>query len=164
MTILIPGRFQPFHAGHAWLLEQAFASGEPVILALCAAEDHGTPDNPWTAPERIAMIQGAIHAGSTGGAARTVIVLIRDIHDPRNWVAHVDRHVPTYDEVWSGNPETLALFEEAGHRTRCFKLQGEGWSGTAIRQGLAAGTAPGELPLPSVVADWLGDHGGWPLA
>ena len=51
------GRFQPFHNGHAYLVEQGLARFEKVTIAVGSAQDEWTVDNPFSFAERRDMIQ-----------------------------------------------------------------------------------------------------------
>tara|TARA_B110000495_G_scaffold134364_1_gene117578 strand:+ start:10 stop:540 length:531 start_codon:yes stop_codon:yes gene_type:complete len=78
---IILGRFQPFHKGHAHLVNTALELG-PTIIAIGSSDVEPSLDNPWNASERESMIR----AWLDGREAE--IVLIPDINDPPNWVKH----------------------------------------------------------------------------
>ena len=48
---IVLGRFQPFHKGHAILVEAALALG-PTVIAIGSSESEPSPNNPWNASER----------------------------------------------------------------------------------------------------------------
>ena len=50
---IVLGRFQPFHLGHAGLIQAAadHAEGGEVVVAIGSAQAGWEPDNPWTADE-----------------------------------------------------------------------------------------------------------------
>ena len=55
MKVLYPGRFQPFHAGHAAVIEQLQDEGLEVVIAI-----RDTPlseNDPFTLEERITLIR-----------------------------------------------------------------------------------------------------------
>ena len=54
---IVLGRFQPFHNGHAYLVEQALARFEKVTIAIGSSQDEWTVDNPFSFEERKGMIQ-----------------------------------------------------------------------------------------------------------
>tara|TARA_Y100001978_G_scaffold64788_1_gene58011 strand:- start:738 stop:1034 length:297 start_codon:yes stop_codon:yes gene_type:complete len=78
---IVLGRFQPFHNGHAHLLEAALALG-PTTIAIGSSEAEMSMNNPWDADERAQMIREYLD----GREAK--IVQIPDINDPPNWVEH----------------------------------------------------------------------------
>lgn len=45
------GRWQPWHPGHRWLIDQAFEEGKKVLL--CIRDVPISEKNPWTAQEII---------------------------------------------------------------------------------------------------------------
>ena len=53
---IVLGRFQPFHKGHAHLVEAAIAKGETTIAIGSSQADPST-DNPWSADEWEEMIR-----------------------------------------------------------------------------------------------------------
>ncbi len=85
-TAVLIGRFQPFHAGHAALLEHAFLAGRRVALVLGSAGAAPTPRNPFTASEREAMIRASLDAERN---ARLVVVGQRDVWDTERWAREV---------------------------------------------------------------------------
>ena len=54
---IVLGRFQPFHNGHAYLVEEAIALFGKVTIAIGSAQDEWTMDNPFSVQERTDMIQ-----------------------------------------------------------------------------------------------------------
>jgi len=53
------GRFQPFHAGHQYVLEQALEQARSVIVLIGSSNVHRSAENPWNYSEREQMIQNA---------------------------------------------------------------------------------------------------------
>ena len=56
---IVLGRFQPFHFGHAYLVEKASAlrnEGDELIVAIGSKQAEWEPNNPWSAEERVAML------------------------------------------------------------------------------------------------------------
>lgn len=47
---------------------------------------------------------------------RFKVYAIPDIHDPPNWVTHVERIVPSFSTVLTNNDFTLELFKEKGYK------------------------------------------------
>ena len=45
---IVLGRFQPFHNGHAYLVEQALIQFEEVTIAIGSSQDEWTVDNPFS--------------------------------------------------------------------------------------------------------------------
>jgi cytidyltransferase-like protein len=78
---IVLGRFQPFHKGHAHLINAALEMG-PTTIAIGSSEAEPSLENPWNASEREAMIRAWL------GDRDATIVQIPDINDPPNWVEH----------------------------------------------------------------------------
>lgn len=117
MTALFIGRFQPFHNGHASVLEQMQRDGiTHAIIGVGSSQYSRTDDNPFTYEQRRAMIHSALE-GRTGIPSFEVIA-IPDIHNPPKWVAHVNSLVPEYDVVYTGNPVVQDLFKSDGANIR----------------------------------------------
>lgn len=84
--VVLIGRFQPFHDGHAALLREALALGRQVVVVIGSAHQARTPRNPFTWDERAAMIR---LAAGPGDASRLVFAPMRDYYDDARWVAAV---------------------------------------------------------------------------
>ena len=48
-TVQMLGRWQPWHSGHRWLIDQALNEGKHVLL--CIRDVPVSDKNPWTAQE-----------------------------------------------------------------------------------------------------------------
>ena len=83
---IVLGRFQPFHMGHARLVEAAIkhAQGGEVVVAIGSAQAEWESRNPWTYDERNEMIQ----AWASAHQHAITIIGIDDINDAPNWVQH----------------------------------------------------------------------------
>ena len=56
-TGLVIGRFQPFHNGHAYLIEQALIRCDTVIIGIVSTNVENS-DNPWSFHARKEMLDG----------------------------------------------------------------------------------------------------------
>jgi nicotinamide-nucleotide adenylyltransferase len=153
MRGLFIGRFQPFHKGHAAIVESALEQVESLIVVIGSAECSHTPDNPFTAGERIQMI---LHAGDElGWGGRLVPVPVRDVNRYAVWVDHVLSYVPSPDVVFSNNPITKLLFREKGIEVRSTPLiERTELSGTSIRSRMVSGEK-WENSVPDSVAAYI---------
>ena len=125
---IVLGRFQPFHNGHAYLVEQALNQFEEVTIAIGSSQDEWTVNNPFSFEERKDMIQQWIDASEH--QSKVSIVGIEDINDPPNWVEHASKHHGTGTLVTS-DEDTKTLYEESGFDVHWVDLherqQFEGW-------------------------------------
>lgn len=87
---VIIGRFQPFHNGHALLLQQALDTAQRVIVVLGTSFHARSPKNPFTWQERAAMIGATL---SEADRERVAFVAVRDYYDDHRWSTAVQRAV-----------------------------------------------------------------------
>jgi nicotinamide-nucleotide adenylyltransferase len=129
---IVLGRFQPFHLGHAALIEAAIehADGGEVVVAIGSAQAGWEANNPWAAEERQAMVEA--WAADTGNAV--TVVCIDDINDPPNWVDHATKTHGEGTLVTSDGP-TAELYRAAGWEVHDVPLsQRESLEGWRVRQ------------------------------
>lgn len=112
-SALFVGRFQPFHNGHLSVVEMVLEEFERVIMVIGSAEENLTEENPWTAGERISMIEASMRAAGIA-AERCLIVPVRNIHNYALWVDHVRQYVPPFECVYTGSELVQKCFERAG--------------------------------------------------
>jgi len=132
MKALYVGRFQPFHNGHLLVIESLSQAYDELIIGIGSSQDKDTSENPFSKEERIQMINRALDAA---GIQNYRIVSIPDIHNPPQWVSHVQAIVSDFDVVIANNPFTRKLFIEKGcavKGTSYFKRQQ--YSGKEIRR------------------------------
>ncbi|MFO8077713.1 MAG: nicotinamide-nucleotide adenylyltransferase [Thermoplasmatota archaeon] len=152
MTILFIGRFQPFHQGHLQLLEKQAASNKRFLIGIGSSQYQYTLQNPFSYAERKEMIQQSLNAIDLTSYQ---IEPITDIHDPPNWVEHVEKTVPDFDTVLTNNPFTASLFETKGYsvsQTTLFNR--EKLNGTYIRQCII-NNKPWEHLVPPSVFEYI---------
>lgn len=159
MTGLIVGRFQPFHLGHL-AVASALRNSHPqesLLLAIGSAQESYTPDNPFTAGERMEMIQGALTEAQLDGCLPVPVV---DIHQHAQWVGHLRGLLPPFEVVYTNNPLTRMLFERDHFRVESPPLVArEQYRGVEVRRRMALGENWQEL-LPPSVARFLEEIGG----
>jgi nicotinamide-nucleotide adenylyltransferase len=131
MRGLYIGRFQPYHLGHEAVIQKiAEEVGEIVIVVGSAQESH-TPENPFTAGERMDMIYAALGEMRK----RCYVIPLQDIKRNAVWVSHIKSMAPRFDVVYSNNPLVAELFTEADIEVRRSPLyQRSIYSGTVIRR------------------------------
>jgi len=88
-AILI-GRFQPFHNGHAALLEQALKMADHALVVLGSSFRARNARNPFTWEERAAMIRACFNEAD---ARRIIFVPVRDYYDDARWATAVQEGV-----------------------------------------------------------------------
>jgi len=92
---VVLGRFQPFHNGHALMIQEAEKNRiehHPDLKLIIAIGSSNRPENlrnPWSASERSEMIS---HWLMNEAGFDAIIVSIPDIEDPPNWVNHAEKY------------------------------------------------------------------------
>jgi nicotinamide-nucleotide adenylyltransferase len=157
VSALLIGRFQPFHNGHLEVIRTIAGQCDRMIIGIGSAQLSHTFENPFTAGERHLMMSRAFH---DEGLDNFFLVPIVDINRYSIWVAHVSSLVPPFQDVYTNNPLTRRLFEEAGYEVRSAPMfNREMYSGTEIRRRIVAGLEWEHL-VPPGVAETIHEVGG----
>lgn len=147
--VLIVGRFQPLHRGHMRVVSDIVRGSRSIILGIGSAQHSHTPENPFTAGERVEMATGALREG---GVSDFYVVPIEDINEHGRWVAHVESLVPRFSSVATNNPLNQRLFKESGYEVVTTPLYDRArYSGTVIRRRMLRGR-PWKALVPAAVA------------
>jgi nicotinamide-nucleotide adenylyltransferase len=149
---LLVGRFQPFHQGHLAAVRaiRAARPETPLVVGVGSAQASHTPLNPFTAGERIDMIELALEEAQID---RVRAYPIPDVNRHAVWVAHVVSLVPAFDRVHTNNPLTRLLFEAEGFAVEAPTLVERGrFEGRSIRAAMAAGEEWSHEVPPAVTA------------
>jgi nicotinamide-nucleotide adenylyltransferase len=132
------GRFQPFHNGHAQLIETILEDVDELIFGIGSAGESHTDRNPFTAGERILMTTKSLERLSTETTVYTVP--IEDLNRNSVWVSHVQSISPRFDIAYSNNPLVIQLFTEAGVEVRQTPMfDRETLKGSEIREAMREG-------------------------
>ena len=134
---LVIGRFQPLHNGHMEVLMKCASESERLIVGIGSAQYSHHPSNPFTAGERYLMIDESLREA---GIDNYSIVPIEDLNRYSVWVAHVESMCPPFGRVYTNNPMTRRLFEEAGYEVSDSPMYDRcRYSGTEIRRRILEG-------------------------
>lgn len=120
------GRFQPLHNGHRAVIEQIMKECNKLIIGIGSSQKSYTKLNPFTKEERRRMIEKTIKGSYE-------IVYVPDIDNNDEWVEFVQSIIPHFDVVYTKNPLTKALFENAGFKVKEVEMLGE-LSATKVRE------------------------------
>ena len=130
---LILGRFQPFHYGHLELIKSIIKNEIEPLICIGSAQYSHTDENPFTVEERKKMIDTIMENIN----CEYSIFEIPDINNYDLYVSHLEKFVPDFDYVYSGNPIVQKLFGNAGYDIIKLKMiNREVWEGSAIRQAM----------------------------
>jgi nicotinamide-nucleotide adenylyltransferase len=150
------GRFQPFHLGHLKVIAEIARQVDELIIGIGSAQLSHTPENPFTAGERIMMISRSLE----GMDLYYYVIPISDIYRNALWVSHVRSMTPPFSTVYSNNPLVSRLFREAGYEVAYSPMYSRHeYSGTEIRRRMLAGEAWESL-VPPEVAEVIKEIGG----
>lgn len=85
------GRFQPFHAAHKAIVDQALSVSENVILLVGSSRQPRNARNPWTFDERCQMILAAYPDAAT--RARLHFRAVPDFYNNQAWIHYCQTSV-----------------------------------------------------------------------
>lgn len=92
--IVFIGRFQPFHWGHAFILETALKQAKKVVIILGSAEAPRSPKNPFTAEERRVMIHQFCQEQHPQDLNRIIFEPVEDrYYNESRWIREVEQAV-----------------------------------------------------------------------
>ena len=150
------GRFQPFHLGHLSVIQEILDNQMEPIICIGSAQEGNTKDNPFTTEERKTMIQTVMNNLDCDYE----MYEITDIHNNDKYVSYLEKLVPEFDAIYSGNSLVQRLFKAAGYKIVIPEMVNrEVWEGAAIRQAMTEGD-DWETAVPSQIVDIIHDLNG----
>ena len=168
-ALIILGRFQPFHNGHASMVNAAMSflgvGDSDLSLRICigSSQAEQSLDNPWTAEEREQMIR----AWLDGREAE--IVQVPDLGDPPNYVRHAEKFHGPPGAIFTTDESTSELYRKADWGVVSSDLVNrEDWQGWRIRATMQmlstvveeeAAIAALSINMPEPVARLIIDNG-----
>ncbi len=151
---LFVGRFQPFHLGHLEAVKYILSRETEVIIVVGSAQYSHSLENPFTAGERIEMIRRALDREDVD-TSRYYLIPVEDVNIHAVWVSHLVSKVPSFQIVYSNEPLTRQLFEDAGYQVEDIPFFDRGrYYATEIRQRILNGK-PWEKLIPHPVAEFI---------
>jgi len=153
------GRFQPFHNGHLKAVEGILKKVDELVIVVGSSQHSHRMSNPFTAGERITMIQRALEEEGIQ-PSRYWIVPVPDTHVHMIWVSQVVGYTPKFHVVYTNDPLTRRLFIERGFKVKPVPFhEREVYSATEIRKRIIDGENWEEL-VPKGVAQVINEVGG----
>ena len=152
MRILILGRFQPFHNGHAELVQYAERKYGEIVIVIGSAQESYTFQNPFTAGERYEMIYASLKDMQI---KHFYIVPVPDINRYGVYASHVKDFVPHVKKIMSNDPLIQELFKREGFDIidAPFFERGK-YAGIEIRKRIAEGKKWEHL-VPEAVSSFI---------
>ena len=158
-SLLIIGRFQPFHLGHLAIIKRYYSKGYFIKIGLGSIQKDNELKNPFTARERDEMIRITLNKE---GINHYAVYHIPDILSDEEYPQHVSRIVGKFDVLFTGNALVRDIFRNYKEKyNKQFILNTfnegreriNGINATAIRKRwLDSNSRKG---LPKVVFDYL---------
>lgn len=156
---MFPGRFQPFHKGHLHVVNELLKEYDEIVILIGSAQEGFTCRNPFTAGERLEMIDKVLRSE---GYKRDQYWLIPapDIRMPLAWTTYVLGLIPRVDVVVTGNPHVKHIFEWIGFRVLEPKFyEPEKYSGTFIRKAICLDGRWEDL-VPPIIVEYIREING----
>lgn len=136
------------------VIRDLFSEFDEIVIVIGSAQEAFTCRNPFTAGERIEMIDRVLRENGYSRDSYWLIP-VPDLHKPLAWTTFVLGMVPRVNAVASGNPHTLGIYEWIGFKTiRVNMYDPHIYSGTHIRKLMVRGSDWEEL-VPRPVADYI---------
>ena len=156
---ILIGRMQPVHNGHMQVIKQILEEVDEIIIGIGSAQLSHELKDPFTAGERIVMINQAL-AEIDVDPSRYYIIPMQDINFNAIWASHVKMLTPPFSIVYSGNPLVKQLFTEEGYEVRQPPLYDRlHLSGTEVRKRIIEDDKWQEL-VPKATADVINEING----
>lgn len=150
MRALTIGRFQPFHSGHLELVLQALEKYDEVIIAVTSSQFNYTEKDPFTAGERLEMIQESLKEAGID-ASRCFIIPLENQFNIATWHAYLESILPRFDIVISGNEYVSMLLKRRGVEVvRPRFLDRTRFNASRVRRMMASGEPWEDLVPPAV--------------
>ena len=156
---ILIGRMQPVHNGHMQVINKILEEVDEIIIGIGSAQISHEIKNPFTAGERVVMMNQAL-ADSNIDPSRYYIIPMQDINFNALWVSHVKLLTPPFTIVYSGNALVKQLFLEEGFDVRQPPLYDRlHLSGSEVRRRILENENWEEL-VPKATADLLAEING----
>jgi nicotinamide-nucleotide adenylyltransferase len=156
---ILIGRMQPVHNGHMQVINKILEEVDEIIIGIGSAQLSHELKNPFTAGERILMMNQAL-AESNIDPKRYYIIPMEDINYNALWVSHVKMMTPPFSILYSGNSLVKQLFKEEGFEVKQPPLYDRlHLSGTEVRRRILEDENWREL-VPKAPADLIDEING----
>jgi len=151
---LYVGRFQPFHLGHLGAIKEVLTKVDELVIVIGSAQHSHNLKNPFTAGERLVMIQHSLHETNID-LDRVWIVPVPDMHLHMLWVSAVEGYTPKFNKLYSNEPLTRRLFVESGYTVESISLfDRQTYASTFVREKMLKGENWTDL-VPKSVANFI---------
>ncbi|MEM0000027.1 MAG: nicotinamide-nucleotide adenylyltransferase [Desulfurococcaceae archaeon] len=157
---LVIARFQPFHYGHLYAIEHCLSMFNEVVIIVGMASQSHTPENPFTAGERIEMIRRALKWRSHD-LSRIVTVTLPTLEVSKVAIHYIKLYSPEFSAVVTLNPIVRTIFTEEGYKVlEPPPHNRELYRGSVIRRLMARGDNKWREMVPPPVASYIDEING----
>lgn len=109
---LVIGRFQPFHLGHKYLIEESLKICDQIIIGI-GSSNKSDEKNPYSSDERMEFVKKFIEEeGLTGKVFQ--ITKLHDNPDDDVWFENLIKQVGSFDITIGNNPWNNGIIERHG--------------------------------------------------
>ncbi len=109
---LVIGRFQPFHHGHKYLIEQALLLCDKIILGI-GSSNKSDKKNPYSADKRVKFLQKFIQEEKIEDKVIKILKL-NDDPDDDVWFQNLYKQTGKFDVTIGNNPWNNGIIERHG--------------------------------------------------
>jgi nicotinamide-nucleotide adenylyltransferase len=152
---LFIGRFQPFHNAHLQDIKLALKEVDELIIGIGSSNVKRKKENPFTFDERVKMIDSALLSENINNC---YIFPIPDFNNDGKWVQYIEKELPKFDIVYTGNSWTYRCFKKFGYKVNKVDII-DGISSTIIRD-LINGKKEWKKLVPKKVVEFIQGIGG----
>ncbi len=108
-SMLIIGRFQPFHSGHLSIIKKYYKKKYFIKLIIGSSQKAHQKNNPFTKDERIDMIEKTFKEHNIKNYK---LITIPDTNCDREWMRLVKQKAEPFDVLFTGNQWVKKLFKK----------------------------------------------------
>jgi nicotinamide-nucleotide adenylyltransferase len=126
---LFIGRFQPLHNAHLEDIKSALKEVDELIIGVGSSNVKRNKENPFTFEERVKMIDSVLLKKFIRNC---YIFPVPDFNDDEKWVQYIEKEIPKFDIVYTGNSWTHRCFKKFGYKVNKVEII-DGISSTIIR-------------------------------
>ncbi len=129
----IIGRFQPFHKGHKYLIEESLKLADKIIIGIGSA-NKSDEKNPWSWEERKKVIETFLQHEGLEKNVKDIIPLF-DNPDDDVWFQNLQKATGQFDVTIGNNPWNNGIIERHGIPAIAIGFKKRHvWEGVQIRQ------------------------------
>ncbi len=150
---LVIARFQPLHYGHFNVIKWCLERCDEVVIVIGMASQSHTPENPFTAGERILMIRETIKWAKLP-LDKVITITLPTMEVSRVAIHYVKLYSPPFRAVVTLNPIIARIFIEEGYEViEPTRVNREEYRGSYIRKLIAEGDPRWKAYVPPPVAE-----------